>query len=254
MTQFVTAAVELSHTKSAKASEAPSPAESRSQSGDDSDHPDTPPRKRHRVCARKELGGTSSSLRSLVDEVSEFLRGFPNTTQNRALNDTEPSTVGVMLQECLVKIKNMFEAMETEGWVNRANDGRPLALPPRSLLDALAEPYFTHINPILPMFQKQEFLKKLAKNYKPGIDVDEGQVLCFNNIVLQALNMNVKQGPTMAANDAMETELIKLFHANYRRGLSKLERLSNPSLVNVQALMSMVGSGSIPHLTYAQKS
>lgn len=42
--------------------------------------------------------------------------------------------------------------------------------------------------------------------------------------------------------DAMEAELLRPFLINSRRGLNKLERFVEPKLINVQALISMVGS------------
>ena len=133
-----------------------------------------------------------------------------------------------------------------------SSDGIPLALPPKGLLDALIEPYFNQANWLFPVFRKEVFGKSVREAYEVGpAKTDSAWVVCFNNLIVQTLKARTLGSSSQLSsedgashnmyNDAMEVELLRPFLVNSRRGLEKLERFLEPRLVNVQALISMVG-------------
>lgn len=194
----------------------------------------------------------SSSLTSLITRIHLSLQEYGKVDDDNPMGDVEPEFLAKVLQDCMAMIEDMARTIEVYGRLDQSNDGRSLVLPPQRLLQAFVKPYFTQVNWMLPVFHQTSFLEKIRQSYELGSEACDAWILCFNNILLQTLEIRALGSPTKSddhdgtvTEDAMEAELIRPFYANFRRGLSQLERLLAPSLVNVQALISMVCCSSI---------
>ena len=184
----------------------------------------------------------SSSLVSLLGEIHSLLEALVK-------NDADPIQ-NQSLVECVSIIGNISKFAVVDDRLDLSSDGLPLTLPPKGLLDALIEPYFSQINCILPIFRKERVCEAVRKEYEAGIHKTNGAwLLCFNNMIVQTLEARSFSSQTQSSADdrsssayssAMEVELLRPFLVNSRRGLDKLERFLEPKLVNVQALISMV--------------
>ena len=191
----------------------------------------------------------SSSLVSLLGEIHCLLEALVKNNADRALGDRGPIP-NQSLVECAAIIGNISKVSVVDDRLDLSSDGLPVTLPPKGLLDALIEPYFSQINCILPVFRKEKVCEAVRKEYEAGAHRTNGAwLLCFNNMIVQTLEARSFSSQTQSSTDdrsnsayssAMEVELLRPFLVNSRRGLEKLERFLEPKLVNVQALISMV--------------
>ena len=196
----------------------------------------------------------SSSLVSLLGEINSLLEALVKDNADRALADGGPLP-NQSLVECVAILSNISKNSVVDDRLDLSSDGLPLTLPPKGLLDALIEPYFSQINCILPIFRKDKVCEAVRKEYEAGPHKTHGAwLLCFNNMIVQTLEARSFSSQTLSSTDdrsssayssAMEVELLRPFLVNSRRGLEKLERFLEPKLVNVQALISMVGDYSL---------
>lgn len=122
--------------------------------------------------------------------------------------------------------------------------------PPSYLLDAMLQQYFTTINPLFPIWIEEKFTR-LATTSGHCDDVDSNLAfhICANNIILMSLTPRVIQPPSeektqaegKRKNTSIDSDLIQTFLANAKRAIMNLELLLSPFLINVQALLSLVG-------------
>ncbi|KAL8784526.1 MAG: hypothetical protein Q9195_009012 [Heterodermia aff. obscurata] len=190
----------------------------------------------------------SSTLVSLLGEIRSLLEVLVKNNTDRALGNGGfvPSQ---SLEECVTIISNISKFSVLDDRLEFSSDGLPLNLPPKGLLDALIEPYFSQIDCILPIFRKEKVCEAVWKEYEADAHEPNGAwLLCFNNMIVQTLEarsfssqtqVSVEDWSSSAYSSAMEADLSHPFLVNSRRGLDKLERFLEPKLVNVQALISM---------------
>lgn len=193
----------------------------------------------------------SSSLTSLIGKICSSLQDCVRSDEDCGMNDGSDSSADGSLHECMTMMEGMAKSLEMEKRLDQSSDGQPLTLPPRELLDAFVEIYFNQINWMLPLFHKDTFSENVRRSYEQGPDASDAWILCLNGIVLLMLNIralgsskNAADRANTTADNTMEADLIKPFHANFRRGLNELQSLLEPSLVNVQALILMVSNHS----------
>jgi hypothetical protein len=130
--------------------------------------------------------------------------------------------------------------LSLEDRIDLSNDGLSLALPPKIILDAMVDIYFTGIHTLLPIFNKENFEANINAIYSGrATGSDRAWTLCFNNIILLSLKPKTLQ--SMNRQTHMDTGLLKSFIDNSRRGFQGLEDvLLQPILCNVQVLITMV--------------
>jgi hypothetical protein len=143
------------------------------------------------------------------------------------------------------KFQDAFQKATANDMLDLSNDGQTMVLPPRNLLDALAGPFFEHINHILPVLTKDSFTEAVNRIYgsQPAkIDVPWG--LIFNNIILSTLpihsGLSSGHGGDSGGRMKMVADLTRPFILNARRALARFDLLLSPRLENVQALISFV--------------
>ena len=191
----------------------------------------------------------SSSLVSLLGEINSLLQALVKDNADRALDDGGPIP-NQSLTGFVTTIENISKYSVVDDRLDFSSDGLPLALPPKGLLDALIEPYFSEISCILPIFRKEKVCEAIRKEYEANTHKTNGAwLLCFNNMIVQTLEARSLSSQTRSSTDdwsirayssAIEVELLRPFLVNSKRGLDRLERFLEPKLVNVQALISMV--------------
>ena len=183
----------------------------------------------------------STSLASLARQIHSCLQELVRNEEDSFMSNSEAGLTESSLRHCVTALEDMAKLLDTECQF-QCSDCRPLDLPPRRLLEAFVEPFFSNVNWLLPIFRKSTIAEYLHQTYNLGNEADHARMLCLNNILLLGLNSNPTNQGQNATGDALEAELIRPFQSNFRRGLNKLERLLEPGLANVQALLSMVCS------------
>lgn len=120
-----------------------------------------------------------------------------------------------------------------------SHDGLPFVLPPKFILDATVGPFFSEIHGLMPIFNRQNFDAKLEAIYAGrSTGSDRAWTMCFNNIVLLTLMPKIIQSQKQHTH--MDAGLVKSFLDNLRRGYQHLDEFLQPTLCNVQVLITMV--------------
>ena len=124
-----------------------------------------------------------------------------------------------------------------------SGDGKPIASPPRSLLDASIDCFVNEINAANPVFEESRLRQTIEEHYGGEADLkgEEARSLCFNNIILLTLTLKSKLARRMNTHvPGMEEDLLSSFLKNARRALSNLSRFFSPRMMNLQALVTLV--------------
>lgn len=119
-----------------------------------------------------------------------------------------------------------------------------LNTPPLMILEALMGPFFETVNPHFPIWTSEVFCV-LAHKSKNNSEVpqDRAFAICANNLVILALTAKVlhtRATQLSHRSSSIEADLVKTFTENARRALVNVEQLLEPTLLNVQALLSLV--------------
>ena len=124
-----------------------------------------------------------------------------------------------------------------------SGDGKPIASPPRSLLDASIDTFIGEINAATPVFEESRLRQAIDEHYSGTADEtgEEARSLCFNNIILLTLTLKSKLARRMNTHvGGLDEDLLSSFLKNARRALSNLSRFFSPRLINLQALVTLV--------------
>lgn len=148
------------------------------------------------------------------------------------------------------KMRQLLRNEESAG-PRPPRDGSSLTSPPHVILEALMDPYFDTINPYFPIWTKKRF-QHLVQRSKEGLDAahERGFAVCANNLVILTLTAKVLQsragnqpaGATSQMGSSTDSDLLKTFVRSAHRAFSNVEQLLRPTLINIQALLSLVGS------------
>ena len=123
------------------------------------------------------------------------------------------------------------------------SDRNSLSLPPRYLLETFLDPFLKDLNPILPIFNRSSLLEAIRVQYDSSRQqVDPAWATCFNNIILHILTTKAHGSNVESpSQNAMDDNLRLTYLINAQRSYSNLAALLKPRVVNVQAVLSMVG-------------
>ena len=130
------------------------------------------------------------------------------------------------------------------------SDGSVLTGPPLVIVEAMIEPYFEMVNPHMPLWTKESFRHLMDSASETSNASDKRAYdVCANNLVLltlQAKSLHSRAVSNRSSTEApgassIDMDLIKSFIANAKRALENVELLLlNPSLLSLQALLSLV--------------
>ncbi|KAI8272609.1 hypothetical protein K4K56_002301 [Colletotrichum sp. SAR 10_98] len=130
------------------------------------------------------------------------------------------------------------------------HDASAIKAPPMLIVEALIEPYFESINSRLPIFTREGFRRLMdASRSEANPAYNRPFAICANNMVLLTLSakaLHSQAKSTSPSNlepiaESIDVELIQSFIGNANRAMVQVEQLLSPRLVNVQALLSLVG-------------
>ncbi|KAI1776600.1 hypothetical protein F4818DRAFT_354047 [Hypoxylon cercidicola] len=129
-------------------------------------------------------------------------------------------------------------------------NGAPPTAPPISILKAMIEPYFVTVNPQLPIWTRESFMRvATALEENSLVNQDLGLVVCSNNLILMTLAANLshaspqqdksRQSKSARIGSSINLDLMNGFLANAKRAVEYAGLLLSPRLINVQALLSL---------------
>ena len=162
-------------------------------------------------------------------------------------SETEPHRLG----EHIWEVRNIIDLLIAQGERALPSDRSLPMPPPFAILDAMIEPYFATYNQHFPLWQKEKFIE-VADDLRrsPSPERDLAAIICCNNLVLLALGANSLRSsrgrPTQSnypyQRSSIDFDIIAGFLTNAKQAIKRTHLLLTPSLLNLQALLSLVSS------------
>ncbi|PYI12190.1 hypothetical protein BO78DRAFT_425429 [Aspergillus sclerotiicarbonarius CBS 121057] len=227
----------------------------------------------HRTDAEDSWNSSDNSEGSMTDGLSELYAGFPGSlafgpssmaslyAEAQAAGDQLASSLSPQgspeepgrwppthessLRPQIAEASALFQRLATGGPMisePEHDDGLPPCLPPRALLEVFLETYFTELSPLLPIYDRQSVLAAMQIQYGSTLDSpDPAWIVSFSSILLQTLEAKstATKKTDMMARSTLEADLLFQLLLNTRRCYNNFERLLQPRVANVQALLSM---------------
>ncbi|KAK8033911.1 hypothetical protein PG991_003309 [Apiospora marii] len=122
-------------------------------------------------------------------------------------------------------------------------DANPVTTPPRLLANLFIQGYLKNINPRTPIFDEAELHSAIEAHYSEEHSPRDNTswALIINNIVLLELGLEIQATRASQSNSrGMNDDILPSFLKNCDRAIANLGAFSTPSLVNVQALITLV--------------
>ncbi|EAU35969.1 predicted protein [Aspergillus terreus NIH2624] len=123
------------------------------------------------------------------------------------------------------------------------SDQLPISYPMQEFLYSLLDRYLSHINVHMPVFEASSIYASIETCYRAdSADRNPAWAVCFHGIILLTSNLDslvgqragFKTHSSEKTHDAISTSIV-----NCRRALANLDALSQPTLVNIQAFITL---------------
>ena len=154
------------------------------------------------------------------------------------------------LRECVLQAQHKIDLLVSQEEDELIKDKSPPTVPPFAILDAMVEPYFATISYHVPFSTRKGFNRMAtALRNSTSSEQDLASIICCNNLILIALSANLLcsyREESLQTNQARKTssfdlDVIAGFLNNAKRALKNIDQIVSPRLINVQALLSLVG-------------
>ncbi|KAK5632778.1 hypothetical protein RRF57_008492 [Xylaria bambusicola] len=121
------------------------------------------------------------------------------------------------------------------------NDNRPVSTPPRLMVDFFIESFLCSFNASFPIFDESKLRHAVDTHYTAEQAVDNSPwALVFTNIVLLGLGLEAQITSVSKSHPkSMHHELMSSFLRNCDRAIANLDSFTRPSVVNIQALLTL---------------
>ncbi|KAI3320500.1 hypothetical protein HD806DRAFT_235010 [Xylariaceae sp. AK1471] len=121
------------------------------------------------------------------------------------------------------------------------DDGRPISTPPRLMVDLFLESFLSNINASTPIFDEGELRRAVDEHYAAEEPVANSPwALIFTNIVVLGLGLEAQAANVSKSHSkSMHHELMSSFLRNCDRAIVNLDSFTRPSVVNIQALLTL---------------
>ncbi|RAL01977.1 Zn(II)2Cys6 transcription factor [Aspergillus ibericus CBS 121593] len=156
-----------------------------------------------------------------------------------------PPTHESALRTQIAEVSALFQRLATDSPMlskPEHHDDLPPFLPPRALLEVFLETYFTELSPLLPIYDRPSVLAAMHTQYGSTLEApDPAWIVSLSSILLQTLEAKStgSQKADTIARSTLEVDLQFQLLLNIRRCYNHFERLLQPRVANVQALLSM---------------
>ena len=185
-----------------------------------------------------EIISTTKDLLARSSPETQNLQNPKKSLENAVVASLDPNLISALERAC-----EHLQSYSAEPALEGCSDRTPLSLPPRFLLETILDPFLKELNPILPIFARSSLLEAIKVQYDPRQQqqLDPAWAICFNNLILRILTTKASRSVESPARNTMDDRLRTHLLLNAQRCYSDLGGLLKPRIVNVQALLSMVG-------------
>ncbi|KAF2973246.1 hypothetical protein GQX73_g242 [Xylaria multiplex] len=121
------------------------------------------------------------------------------------------------------------------------DDNRPVTTPPRLMVDLFMDNFLCSFNTSFPIFDEAELRRAVDIHYAAEQPVDDSPwALIFTNVVVLGLGLEAQVASVSKSHPkSMHHELMSSFLRNCDRAIANLDAFTRPSIVNIQALMTL---------------
>ncbi|KAL5358247.1 hypothetical protein BJX96DRAFT_182798 [Aspergillus floccosus] len=122
------------------------------------------------------------------------------------------------------------------------HDLLPISYPAQEVLYSLLDRYLSHINVHVPVFDAGSIYASIEACYRDSADRNPAWAVCLHSIILLTSNLDsfVGQRAGFEMHSSERTlDVISTSIMNCRRALANLDSLSQPTLVNIQAFITL---------------
>ncbi|GAP92990.2 putative C6 transcription factor [Rosellinia necatrix] len=121
------------------------------------------------------------------------------------------------------------------------DDGRPVSTPPRLMVDLFIESFLCSFNASFSIFDEEELRNAVDAHYAAEQPNDNSPwALIFTNIVVLGLGLEAQTASASRSHTkSMHHELMASFLRNCDRAIANLDSFTRPSIVNIQALLTL---------------
>ncbi|KAL7619423.1 hypothetical protein AAE478_009962 [Parahypoxylon ruwenzoriense] len=122
-----------------------------------------------------------------------------------------------------------------------AGDMNPVTTPPRLMVNLFVDGYLRNINTRTPIFNDDELHRAIEAHYSDmQPQGSSAWALIINNIVLLELGLEIQAANASHSNSrGMNDDILPSFLRNCDRAIRNLDAFMAPSLLNIQALMTL---------------
>lgn len=203
---------------------------------------------RGRRCSVRTVSGhdryySSTSLVSLMQDISAIIQA------DLCKVDGNPPEV---VASAIAARDELIQLTEPSDVYNRVPDGSILTSPPLVIIEAMIDPYFEMVDPYMPLWTKEGFRSlMMTAGHSTNASDKRAYDVCANNLVLLTLQAKFIHSRASSRSEApaassIDMDLIRSFIVNAKRALANVELLLlNPSLLSLQALLSLVSHSNV---------
>ncbi|GAW16889.1 hypothetical protein ANO14919_063350 [Xylariales sp. No.14919] len=121
------------------------------------------------------------------------------------------------------------------------DDNRPVTTPPRLMVDLFMDSFLCSFNASFPIFDEAELRRAVDTHYAAEQPVDGSPwALIFTNVVVLGLGLEAQVASVSKSHPkSMHHELMSSFLRNCDRAIANLDSFTRPSIVNIQALLTL---------------
>ncbi|KAI0096021.1 hypothetical protein GGR51DRAFT_544444 [Nemania sp. FL0031] len=186
----------------------------------------------------RELVFDSPASLALIRGVAEQVSGLMVHDDGREV-PYELREVG--LQVALQHLRNSFPFERPCPDPDVIDDNHPVSTPPRLMVDLFIESFLYNFNTPFPIFDEAELRRAVDVHYAAGQPVDNSPwALIFTNIVVLGLGLEAQAASVSKSHPkSMHHELMSSFLRNCDRAIANLDSFTRPSVVNIQALLTL---------------
>ncbi|KAI0602684.1 hypothetical protein F4775DRAFT_535138 [Biscogniauxia sp. FL1348] len=122
-----------------------------------------------------------------------------------------------------------------------ASDMNPVTTPPRLMVNLFVDGYLENINSRMPIFDPASLHRAIDTHYSEEKPLEStAWALILNNIVLLELSLEIQAARASRSNSyGTNDDILPSFLKNCDRAIGHLDAFMMPSLVNIQALMTL---------------
>jgi hypothetical protein len=187
------------------------------------------------------LQHTRGLIRSVLGADEE---DYSDDRANESERQTLPTVLAsdVSTRAALQHCDNTFPYPDVFQVGSVTGDGKSVRCPPQYLLESSIDFFLQEVNTVLPLFNEKHLRSAVKAHYSTGRNATtDAWNLCLNNIVVISMGLKLKSVALMKAHQREFDEDIFLpFLANSRRAFDVLGSYSEPRLINVQTIISLV--------------